>query len=434
MDQNEKSEKLDKKDIKKYLLIAVLAVIVCVIVRNLSALAKLIGIIMSAVKPMIIGLAAAYIFNIIMTGFEKRYFKNNSKPWVLKSRRPVCLALSFIITAAILAMIMIIVIPEVGKAFRVLYHEIPPQFVRLQKFAAEKLKEYPEISHQIQSVEFDWASIAGKATSILTTGVAGLLTSAMGVIGTFTSTVADIGLGIVFAIYVLIRKDKLFVDMKRICRLSFGNDKYKNISHVYHLSDDTFRSFFVGQFIDAMLLGMLCFIGMTILRLPYAAMAGTLVGVTAFIPIVGAFIGAGVSAFIILTVDPKQAVIFIIFLLCIQQLEGNLIYPKVVGGSVGVPGIWVFAAVTIGGGVFGILGMILGVPLSAVAYKLCFEAIEGREAAIEAERAAAEAASGNEQNRNKKKRRRRRKPQQNADADTHEGDSSSSENNAENEN
>lgn len=392
-------DKMEKKEIKKYLFIAVLAVAVCVIVRNLSFLARIIAILMNAVRPMIIGLAAAYIFNIIMTGFEKRYFKNNSSSFVQKSRRPVCLALSFLITIAILAMIMVIVIPEVGKAFRVLYHEIPPQFVKLQKFAVEKLKEYPEIQHQIQSVSFDWASIAEKATSILTTGVAGILTSAMGIIGTLTSTVADLGLGIVFAIYVLIRKDKLFTDIKRICTVTAGKDKYKTISHVYHITNDTFRSFFVGQFIDAMLLGMMCFIGMTILRLPYAAMAGTLVGVTAFIPIVGAFIGAGVSAFIILTVDPKQAVIFIIFLLCIQQIEGNLIYPKVVGDSVGVPGIWVFAAVTVGGGVFGILGMILGVPLSAVAYKLSFEVLEKKEREAE-----------NEQEHNKKKRRRRRKP------------------------
>ncbi len=373
---------MDRSEKKKYIFIAVLAVIVCIIVRNLSLLGKVIGIAVSAIRPMLIGLAAAYIFNIIMTGFEKRYFPNKDTKFVNVSRRPVCLALSFLITIAILILIMYIVIPEIANAFRVLYHEIPPNFQKLQKFALEKLKEYPEIQQQISGLQFDWASIIGKATSILTSGVAGILTSAWGAIGTLTSTVADIGLGIVFAIYVLIRKDKLFKDTKRICTVSFGKDKYRKISHVYHIANETFRSFFVGQFIDALLLGMLCFIGMTILRLPYAAMAGTLVGVTAFIPIVGAFIGAGISAFIILTVDPMQAVIFIIFLLCIQQIEGNLIYPKVVGDSVGVPGIWVFAAVTIGGGIFGILGMILGVPLSAIAYKLSFEALERKERAL----------------------------------------------------
>ena len=377
---------MEKTEKKKYLFIAVLAVAVCTIVKNLSVLARVIGIAVSAVKPMIIGLAIAYIFNIIMTGFEKRYFPKKESKFIKVSRRPVCLALSFLITIAILILIMYIVIPEIGNAFRVLYHEIPPQFSKLQKLAVDKLKEYPEIQQQISTIEFDWASIAGKATSILTTGVAGLLSSAMGVIGTLTSTVTDIGLGIVFAIYVLIRKDKLFRDTKRVCAVTFSKEKYKKVSHIFHIANDTFRNFFVGQFIDALLLGILCFVGMTILRLPYAAMAGTLVGVTAFIPIVGAFIGAGVSAFIILTVDPMQAVIFIIFLLCIQQLEGNLLYPKVVGSSVGVPGIWVFAAVTVGGGLFGILGMILGVPLAASAYKLSFEVLEKKERTAEKEK------------------------------------------------
>lgn len=400
---------MDKSEKKKYIFIAVLAVIVCVIVRNLSVLAKVIGIAMSAVRPMIIGLAVAYIFNIIMTGFEKRYFPKKDTKFVRASRRPVCLALSFLITIAILILILYIVIPEIANAFAVLYHEIPPHFMKLQKLAVDKLKEYPEIQQQISTISFDWASIIGKATSLLTTGVAGILTSAMGAIGSVTSAVADIGLGVVFAIYVLIRKDKLFKDSKRICTVTFGKDKYRKISHVYHVANDTFRSFFVGQFIDALLLGMLCFIGMTILRLPYAAMAGTLVGVTAFIPIVGAFIGAGVSAFIILTVDPMKAVIFIIFLLCIQQLEGNLIYPKVVGSSVGVPGIWVFAAVTVGGGLFGILGMIIGVPLAAVAYKLSFEVLENKERAM----------SGN----NRRRKRNRRKPSQ---SDTQEEQPSNS--------
>lgn len=389
---------MERSEKKKYIFIAVLAVIVCIIVRNLSVLAKVIALAMSAVRPMLIGLAIAYIFNIIMTGFEKRYFPKKNGKFVNTSRRPVCLALSFLITIAILILIMYIVIPEIANAFAVLYHEIPPHFMKLQKLAVEKLKEYPEIQEQISTISFDWASIIGKVTSLLTSGVAGLLTSAMGAIGTVTSAVADIGLGIVFAVYVLIRKDKLFKDAKRICTVSFGKDKYRKISHVYHVSNDTFRSFFVGQFIDAMLLGMMCFIGMTILRLPYAAMAATLVGVTAFIPIVGAFIGAGISAFIILTVDPMKAVIFIIFLLCIQQIEGNLIYPKVVGSSVGVPGIWVFAAVTVGGGIFGILGMIIGVPLAAVAYKLSFEVLEKKERAM----------AGNNSHR---RRRNRRKPQ-----------------------
>ena len=151
------------------------------------------------------------------------------------------------------------------------------------------------------------------------------------------------------------------------------------MNHVLEITNDTFKNFFVGQFIEAIIIGSLCFIGMTILKLPYSAMAGTIVGVTSLIPIVGALIGAFISAFMIFTVNPMQSLIFIIFLILLQQVEGNLIYPKVVGTSVGLPGIWVLAAVTVGGGLFGILGMLLGVPILATIYKLVFEILERRE-------------------------------------------------------
>ena len=201
----------------------------------------------------------------------------------------------------------------------------------------------------------------------------------MGIIGGVTSAVANLVLGLIFAIYMLLRKDKLIRDANRIRRAYFSDEFNQKSSIVLKTANSTFQSFFVGQFVEAIILGSLCFIGMKLLKLPYAAMSGTLVGVTAFIPIVGAFIGAGISAFIILTVNPMQALIFVIFLILLQQLEGNIIYPRVVGGSIGLPSIWTLAAVTIGGGLFGILGMILGVPLVATLYKLSFHVLESKE-------------------------------------------------------
>ena len=191
-----------------------------------------------------------------------------------------------------------------------------------------KLKEYPEIQQQISSLEFDWANIAEKTSKLLTSGLAGILSSAMGIIGGLTSALTNLVLGIIFAIYLLLRKDKLINDGNRIRRIYFSDEFNQKSSIVLRTANSTFRSFFVGQFVEAIILGTLCFIGMKILKLPYAAMSGTLVGVTAFIPIVGAFIGAGISAFIILTVDPTQALIFLIFLVILQQLEGNIIYPR----------------------------------------------------------------------------------------------------------
>lgn len=371
---------MEKKEIKRYLFIAALAVAVCVTSQNFSVIAGFTSLLLGALKPLVIGLVIAYIFNIIMNFFEKIYFPKSTSKLVSATRRPVCLTISFAIAVAVIILIACIVVPEIASAFTVLYKEIPPSFTKAKDFIMDKLNEYPEIQDKISSIEFDWAKIAEKASKLLTSGVAGILSSAVGIIGGVTSFATNLVLGVIFAIYLLLRKDKLMEDGSRIRRLWFSESFNKRCGNVLTTANETFRSFFVGQFIEAIILGTLCFIGMKLLKLPYAAMSGTLVGVTAFIPIVGAFIGAGVSAFIILTVDPMKALIFIIFLVILQQIEGNIIYPKVVGGKVGLPSIWTLAAVTIGGGLFGILGMIVGVPLAATLYKLSFSKIEEKEA------------------------------------------------------
>jgi predicted PurR-regulated permease PerM len=373
---------MEKREIKRYIFIAFLAVAVCVISQNFAVFVSFLSVVLGALKPLIMGLMIAYIFNIIMNFFEKHYFPKSSSKLVTKSRRPVCLAASFAITIAVIILIMYIVVPEIASAFGVLYDEIPPAFTKSKDFILGKLKEYPEIQEQISTVEFDWANIAEKASKLLTSGVAGILSSAVGIIGGLTSAVTNLVLGLIFAVYLLLRKDKLIKDSSRLRRLWFSDETNKKMSRVLKTANETFQSFFIGQFVEAIILGTLCFIGMKVLKLPYAAMSGTLVGVTAFIPIVGAFLGAGISAFIILTESPMQALIFVIFLLILQQFEGNIIYPKVVGGTVGLPSIWTLAAVTVGGGLFGVLGMILGVPLAAALYKLAFVKLEEKEAEL----------------------------------------------------
>lgn len=373
---------MEKREIKRYIFIAFLAIAVCVISQNFAVFVNYLSVVLGALKPLIMGLMIAYIFNIIMNFFEKHYFPKSSSKFVKKSRRPVCLAASFAITIAIIILIMYIVVPEIASAFGVLYDEIPPAFTKSKDFIIGKLKEYPEIQEQISTVEFDWANIAEKASKLLTSGVAGILSSAVGIIGGLTSAVTNLVLGLIFAVYLLLRKDKLIKDSRRLRKLWFSDEFNRKLGRVLKTANETFRSFFIGQFVEAIILGTLCFIGMKILKLPYAAMSGTLVGVTAFIPIVGAFLGAGISAFIILTESPMQALIFIIFLLILQQFEGNIIYPKVVGGTVGLPSIWTLAAVTVGGGLFGVLGMIMGVPLTATLYKLAFVKLEEKEAEL----------------------------------------------------
>jgi len=373
---------MEKQEIKRYIFIAFLAVLVCITVQNFSVCTQIITLFLSALKSLLTGFSIAYIANIIMIFFEKHFFPKSNSGFVAKVRRPICLTCTFAVIIAVIILVIRIIVPEMARAFGVLYDEIPPNFIAARDYITAKLKEYPDIQKEISSLEFDWAKIAEKASKLLTSGIAGILSSAVGIIGWLTSAVTNIVLGIIFAIYFLLRKDKLLLDINRIRRAYFSKEFNRKSTKVLTTANETFQSFFVGQFIEAIILGSLCFIGMKLLKLPYAAMSGTLIGVTAFIPIVGAFIGAGVSAFIILTVSPAQALIFLIFLVILQQAEGNIIYPKVVGTSVGLPSLWTLAAVTIGGGLFGVVGMLLGVPMAGTLYKLSFTVLEKKESEL----------------------------------------------------
>ncbi len=360
---------MDKKEIKRYVFIAFLAVAVCVIVQNFGLIQSFTLTALKALVPLFIGCIMAYIFNIIMCFFEKHYFPKKNTGFIQRSRRPVCILLSFAIVIAVIALILNIIIPEIISAIKIIYAEIPPLFVKTKDWALKKLEEYPDIYKQLSEIELDTNSIAQKVTD----GAFGFFNSIIAFIGAVTATVTNILLGAIFAIYLLFRKDKLSEDSRHLMNRYMSEPTTRKIYHFFSVAHETFTGFFIGQFIEAIIIGSLTFIGASILHLPYAAMCGTIVGVTALIPIVGAFAGAGLSAFIICTESPKQALLFLVFLIILQQLETNLIYPKVVGSSIGLPGIWVLAAVTLGGGLFGILGMILGVPLVATLYKLYFE-------------------------------------------------------------
>ncbi|MDE5771110.1 MAG: AI-2E family transporter [Ruminococcus sp.] len=366
---------MKKKDIRRYCFIAVLIFVVCIAVRNFSVISGLIKKAFSVSVPLLTGCIIAYIFNIIMTFYEKHYFPKRNSDFIKSSRRPVCTILSFASAGIIIVLISNIIYPELVKAVKLIYDEIPPFFSEVQKFAKTTLKEYPEIQEFIDSFEPDVMSITEKISS----GAYDIFDSVISLIGSTVSLIADTVIAIIFALYLLLRKDKLKMDIIRFQKAYLGDKTNRHINHLFETAHETFRNFFVGQFTEGIIIGLLCFIGMLVLRLPYSAMTSTIVGVTSLIPIVGGLFGAVISAFIIFTVNPMQALIFIIFLVILQQIEGNLIYPKVVGSSVGLPGIWVIAAVTVGGGLFKILGMLLGVPVVATAYKLIFEILEKRE-------------------------------------------------------
>lgn len=370
---------MERKELKKYLIIGAIIIGVCLVVKNFATLAILIKIVFSAVYPLLLGCAIAYVFNIFLSFCERYYFPKKKTGFVAYSRRPVCLVLALAITFALIALVLNIVIPELATAIKLITSEIPPFAIKMKELAMRYLEDYPDIQDKIREIDIDWQSLMKNTVNFVTVGAGGLITSIAEIISAFTLTVTRLVIAIIFAIYLLLRKDRLRTDLKRLKNAYLSERVNIMTSRIFHTANNTFRSFFVGQFIEAIILGTLCMLGMTILGFPYAGMTGAVIGVTALIPIVGAYIGAGVGAFMICTVDPMKALWFLVFIVILQQFEGNVIYPKVVGSSVGLPGMWVLAAVTVGGALSGIAGMLLGVPLVATAYKLYYTMLEERE-------------------------------------------------------
>lgn len=333
-----------------------------------SSIAGTLSKVLSAATPIFIGIIIAYTLNILMSFYERHYFPKSKKKIAEKSRRPVCIIGALITLLGIVMLIVGLIAPQLVKCIMMLINEVPLAMERL----LPKLREISIIPDDFiqQLANTNWQSRIGDIISAVSTGLGGAVNIAFSAVSSVFSTLTNFVIGIIFALYLLIEKDKLIAQFKRLMNRFVPEKKLKKINYVWAQISDCFHDFIVGQCTEAVILGVLCMLGMFILQIPYAPMIGALMGFTALIPIVGGLIGAGVGAFLILMESPVKALIFIIFVIILQQIEGNLIYPKVVGKSLGLPGIFVLAAVTVGGGVMGIGGMLLGVPLAAAAYRL----------------------------------------------------------------
>lgn len=334
--------------------------------------------IISAAAPIIIGFIIAYLVNIIMCAYERIYFKKSKKKFVNKSRRPVCMIAAFLTVLAVIALVIGLVVPEFISCIQVLIEKLPAAITK----AIERLSKIEFISDEvITSLSgINWQDKISQLLGIASTGVTNLVGVVITSVTAVFSGIVTGFLSLIFAIYFLLGKNKLIGQGIRVLKHYLAENWYKKIKYLIKVFNDSFHRYIVGQCIEAVILGVLCTVGMLILRLPYATMIGALIAFTALIPIVGAFLGAGVGAFMILTEDPIKALIFVIFIVVLQQLEGNLIYPKVVGSSIGIPAIWVLAAVTIGGGVFGIAGMLIFVPLTAAIFRIVREDLNKKRA------------------------------------------------------
>ena len=345
-------------------------------------LAGAVGVAMSAASPLLVGAVIAYVANILMTFYERYFFVKSKKPIVKKIRRPACMALAFLTAVLAIVWLLTTVLPELGRCVEMIISSLPGALNTAYAWLDEKFQLgaiLAEMNLTLPGADFDWKSAITSAVNFVMTGVGGAVGVAVSAVSSVFSTVVTLFLGIVFAIYLLSGKEKLAAQFTRVSRTYLGEKITDRVLYVVKVVDDSFHSFIVGQCTEALILGALCFLGMMIFGFKNALTISVMVGFTALIPIAGAYIAAAAGAFMLFVESPLSALLFLIFLVVLQQIEGNLIFPRVVGSSIGLPGVWVLAAVTIGGGVMGIPGMLIGVPLASAAYRLISRDVRARE-------------------------------------------------------
>lgn len=363
---------LDKNNLKKILFIIVFAIIVHAAFENIDEIFKYIGILCGILIPFFIGGAIAFILNIPMNYIENKIF-NNSK--IIKCKisksiyRPISLILSIIFVILIFSAVINIVVPQLISTFYSIGNNIYEFIPRAIEFFKSVIKSDEAVNYIEKVKNLDWQIVLNYVSNFLKSG-GNMLNSTINVVSTIFSTTVNIIIGFIFALYILLQKEKLSIQVTKIIFAICPKKIAIEILNIAKLSYRTFSNFFTGQCFEACILGFMFFIVLTILRMPYSLLIGVLIAFTALIPIVGAFIGCFISVMLILMVSPVQVIIFIIVFLILQQIEGNLIYPHIVGNSVGLPSIWVLVAVTLGGNLFGVLGMLVFIPLSSVIYTL----------------------------------------------------------------
>ena len=334
---------------------------------------QFLGMIVSVFAPFILGIAIAFVFNVPMRAVERHIFANREKfsgeKWNT-ARRVIALIITLLLTIILIAVILYLIIPQLAETIAQLVKQIPEGVNQMTKWAMDEFGLNSVIRKIIQDLSENWQNILEKAFNILKNSVNGILEGGISAISGIVSGVVSFVVGLVFAIYILVQKEKLGSNVKKALYATCDIKKANQVMRLAKISSKTFANFVSGQCLEACILASMFVVTMTLLRIPYAFLVGVLIGVTSLIPIVGAFIGCAAGALLILLEDPVKALVFVITFFVLQQIEGNLIYPKVVGNSVGLPGIWVLVSVTVGGSLFGVGGMVVFIPLVSVMYSL----------------------------------------------------------------
>ena len=365
--------KLDKETMKKLRELILFTIIILIALANYSLIFQAIRFVFGIIFPFLLGGAIAFVLNVPMSFFEELIFGNKylkEKKIAKKLARPLSLILTIVVVIGIVVLVMFVVIPELGKTLLSLGMTIRTFIPEAQRFLEELFTDNREIQTWLDNLNLNPERMINSAMTFLQNGAGNVLDSTVSAIGSIVSGVTTFAIAYVFSCYILLQKEKLRVQVRKAMYAFLSEKQVEWCLEVSALTAKSFSSFLTGQCLEALILGTMFFIAMTIFNMPYAMLVGVLIAFTALIPIFGAFIGCVIGAFLILMVDPFQALGFVIMFLVLQQIEGNLIYPKVVGSSVGLPSIWVLAAVTIGGSLMGVVGMLIFIPTVSVVYNL----------------------------------------------------------------
>lgn len=363
----------NKENMRHMRHLIVFTLVLLIALWNYTKVFGFLGFLWNIVFPFLMGGAIAFILNVPMSFLERNIFKNEialKNKRVQKLSRPASLVLTIIGVLGIVAIVMFVVIPQLGKTFVSLGRNIQRFIPQAILWLEDLFENNQEVLEMIGEMDMSWDKMLNSVIEFFKSGVGNVFDSTISVATSIVGSVTTFFIAFVFACYILLQKEKLHVQVKKILFAYLPEKQVETILDICALTYKTFSSFLTGQCVEALILGSMFFVVMGIIRLPYALLVGVLIAFTALIPIFGAFIGCAVGAFLILMVDPWKAVIFVILFLVLQQIEGNLIYPKVVGNSVGLPSIWVLAAVSIGGSLMGVVGMLVFIPLVSVLYTI----------------------------------------------------------------
>lgn len=363
-------------DVKKAIIYSSIFVIIVALIFNINHVISFIGTVIGILTPIIMGVVLAFLFNILMVKYERLLFKKDIKKGVKIGglKRALSIFLTLLTVILILTLIIMLLLPELFNSIKLLIDNIGNYTEELTKFGQNVVSQNELFKNGYEEFMTSWKSISERLGNWFIEASPSILNGAISLFGSIFNFI----LGIVFAIYLLYQKEKVLLNVKKTLYAFVKKTHADKICEVSKLTLKTFTNFVGGQITEAVILGTLCTLGMLALGMPYAVLIGVVVGVTSLIPMFGAYLGAIPSAFLLLMEDPILAVIFIVFLIILQQFEGNIIYPKVVGASVGLTGFWILLAVVVGGAIGGVMGILIGVPLCSVLYYLLRDEVNKR--------------------------------------------------------